>query len=1374
LNVAGRREKFGDVSRLDAATEALEDSIPQPMAEESDKKPIPAVDKTGEFFNVGAPLHAVRPGYIRRPADDMLYNSLVAGQFAHVIAPDRTGKTSLIAATSARLQNNGFKVASLDLEQIGERDGGTDAGRWYYSIAYRLSRQLRLKTDLQAWWQDHTILSNRQRLVEFYAQLILQNIQERVVVFVDEIQVIGELSFAEHLLASIRAAHNARATEPEFNRLSFVMIGECDPHSLAGDPQVSPFSVSTEVRLNDFTREDLNIFAAELNQPVADAERALDRVFHWTSGQPYLSQKLARAIAREDIDDDIDDVVDRLAMHQLAGRAAISSEPHMSHVHRAVMSDRKNYEAMLTTYGQVRKGMRIEYDPDSARHRQLLALGLVVTDDDGTFRIRNRVYESVFTASWANENLPLHWRGPAIAAAIVIALTAIPFAYTQLLPKPYLRIMSTATIDLDTVTDAYQNLRSFPGHDESADRMFQTVLENRARQATDRNEIRDIIRYAAILPGGPDIVEAMQADFWDRRAVDAMRSEQRDDALLASIESLSDSSQARRRRAASLVGDDYPALLATVPVQQADNIVFNADSGQLSYINGADVSQWSATGDAVEARESWTISALEVTPLVRRVIIDREGTASRIGLTVNVSHPRLDDIRMRLIAPSGRAAELTFSQPSSAANEEIRIGSGQLEPLMGESLTGTWSLTLRDEATGVTGHLMHWNLSLNSQVVVETFERGLDIPDPVERESENLWISGDGRYAIARALQSDSARLWDLNFAQAARTIAVPANQRVLGLSTGAEFLVTMTQSTVTLWRTTDGRRANVFELGASVASTMLSADGQYLVVTYQSDPDTFFEVWSLRDGEVVAELDVAGDPALFSIDASASHLAVADYDRAIRIWDIREGEQKAQFDLEFQPGRIELSRDGQALGVVLAGQGVALWRTDAPDAPVFEDSGPGEWQMAFSPSGARFVAGNHEEGMQTYRTADGLATGPLLDPGLAVATDRLFAFSADENLLVTAGVGDISRFWSLPTGAADAGQETDPSADADVWRDSGSARSAIAPGGERIAFGDRSGHVHIELVDGSSDSGVRDNEEISFLGHQGAVTSLAFSDDAALVASTGADGTVRIWDAHSGLPRPFYGRSSVTNVVNMEFSPSAKMLAVFGTQRVWLMDTESGAEIATVDLGEAHHDMAFASDQAIYVGGESGTLRSVYRDRTGNWHLRNEWRGERPIRHIEVAARQIVLVDAQNQVHLLDPASGQVSAGVFVLPSTVRDVAFSPNETRVLFRTGRWIHRALVTPTGLVWTDSVRSPKPMSGSRMAFDTSPPENGRATNLSADRVLILARDSGVTELAELHFNFGQGPALFGSRSELLEAWSERLRGPRPSVFAREGF
>jgi hypothetical protein len=394
------------------------------MTEKPENYPSDAVDKTGEFFSVGPPLHAVKLGYVRRAADDMLYRTLVAGNYAHVIAPDRTGKSSLIAATSARLQNNGFKVAVLNLSHIAERDGGTDAGRWYYSIAYRLLRQLRLKVDLQTWWQDNAILSNRQRLVEFFVDVILQNVQERIVVFVDEIQYLADVPFEEHLLPSIRAAHNARGTEPDFSRLSFAMFGECDPQNLALDPTMSPFVISQEVKLGDFSRADLDIFAAELNLSVADAELALDRIFDWTAGQPYLSQKLARSVAREQISGDIKGHVDRIAMHQIAGRGATRNEPHLGHLHRSVINDKKNCEPLLNLYGRIRKGIRVPHDSESIVQRRLMATGLAVEKSNGDLAVRNKVYETVFTARWANENLPLHWRGPAIAAVLMLLLTA--------------------------------------------------------------------------------------------------------------------------------------------------------------------------------------------------------------------------------------------------------------------------------------------------------------------------------------------------------------------------------------------------------------------------------------------------------------------------------------------------------------------------------------------------------------------------------------------------------------------------------------------------------------------------------------------------------------------------------------------------------------------------------------------------------------------------------------------------------------------------------------------------------------------------------------------------------------------------------------
>ncbi len=255
-------------------------------------------EATGEFFTVGTPINGLRASYIHRRADDLLYEAALARRHAHIIASHRSGKSSLISATAARLEAQGIRVAILDLNQIGTRDSSVDAGRWYYNVAYRLLRQLRIRFELQSWWQDKAMLGNRQRLFEFYSEILLQSIAQPIVVFIDEMQCVESLQFADQLLASVRSAHNARATDPEFMRLTFILLGECDPHVLVNEPDASPFNVTQAIVLDDFSRGDLDRFAPELPLDPRAAKEALDRVHFWTRGQPYLSQKLAKAVAR--------------------------------------------------------------------------------------------------------------------------------------------------------------------------------------------------------------------------------------------------------------------------------------------------------------------------------------------------------------------------------------------------------------------------------------------------------------------------------------------------------------------------------------------------------------------------------------------------------------------------------------------------------------------------------------------------------------------------------------------------------------------------------------------------------------------------------------------------------------------------------------------------------------------------------------------------------------------------------------------------------------------------------------------------------------------------------------------------------------------
>ena len=1316
------------------------------------------LDATGEFFSVGTPLHAVRAGYVRRGADDVLYETVVSGRYAHVIAPDRSGKSSLIAATAARLENNGIKVAILDLEQIGVRDAGTDAGRWYYSVAYRLLRQLRIRVDLQSWWQDKSILSNRQRLVEFYSEILLRNVHERIIVFVDEIQCIEELPFADQLLASIRAAHNARATDPEFSRLTFVLLGECDPLNLIDEPELSPFNITQPVALADFTRPELDLFATELNLPPEQAAAALDRVYFWTAGQPYLSQKLARAISRDEMDGDIAENVDRLATRQLAGRSALHNEPNMSHIHRQIVNDKRR-EALLNVYGRIRKGLEVPADLGSPLHRRLIAIGLVVIDEEGNLTIRNRLYAAVFTARWANENLPTHWKTPAIAVAIILAIVALPFWYTQLLPRSYVDALTSDTVELQYAADAYANLRSFPGHADTADNLFRSFLQQRAAAAGSGSEITTVSELARSLPDAGRLPEELLAGYWDAQAHDARREERRDDALLASIEALVLSTPQRRSQAAMLVADDYPLLRASLDGVANGELVFDPENRLLSSIEAAQVSQWSLDADGLQPRESWTLTALEVTPLVRRVFVDRQGTVARIGLVINISHARATDLRIKVIAPSGRAVEIDPGVERASANQDLRIPAAQLRDLVGESLSGTWSLSVRDEELGVAGRLVGWNLNLNSQGVVEDFQRGLNIADPVERETDNVWISDDGRYAVARAMQSDSARVWDLAFAAPVRAVAVNELEQLIGLSAGAQYLVTATQDAVHLWDTTTGARDATLAVGAASSTSMLTADRAHLLVQRRTDTDTTFELWSLDTGRIVASLDVAGTPALVSLDASGQRVAIADYDRAVRIWDLRNGEQIVQIDLEAQPSALSLASGGEVLGAVFGLAGVSVWRIDAPARPLLEEFAAGDWQLQFSSSGARALVGRAERGFQVYDTVHGRLLGPPLGASTPAGVSDLIGFSADEQIVVTGSAVAGVRFWQVPN-LPDLNESEHTEFARSIWTPSGDSVAVATPDASRIIIGDQNGNVHVVPADAGREGLLRRAQEISFFGHRAEVRRLVVSGNGQLAASVADDNTLRVWTVEDGLPRSFIAEIDGFAAERLAFEPGGERIAVLDAGSARILSAETGEQLARFDLGERHTAMSFADNGQLFIGSESGALRAIGRDATGNWTMQMLWKGEGEIRWLEAAprSRYLVLVDDSRLAQQFDLEDGRIGDATLRLPADVDEVSFTPGGLRVLFRTPNWVHRASSSANGLLWLDAVLAPKALAGARMVFGD--PQVDQAAALGNRLYLPVAAD-GYPRLAELSFASAHAQGLFGNKDQLLDEWSNRL-------------
>jgi tRNA A-37 threonylcarbamoyl transferase component Bud32 len=358
-------------------------------------------------LTVGGAVQAQAGTYLPRPADEQLLNVCRAGSFAYVLACRQIGKSSLMIATSDKLNQAGVRTAQIDLNSIGQR---TDAESWYFSFIDELADRLKLKIDVQVWWDTRPRLSTfTQRFLQFLREVILEEITENVVIFVDEIDMTLVLDFTDDFFAAIRSVYNERAQHPAYRRLAFVLLGVATPDELIKDQARTPFNIGQPITLRDFTLDECDPFRAELENSFHAQGRAyFKRVYEWTAGHPYLTQKLCAAILQEDapvLEAGDSGLVDRL-VHKLFLAPKARSEDNIQFVQTRVTGDPYAPE-MLKVYKRVLEGEKPVHDDEQSPPINRLKLYGLVVAQDGKLVLRNRLYERAFDLLWTKEMLRL-------------------------------------------------------------------------------------------------------------------------------------------------------------------------------------------------------------------------------------------------------------------------------------------------------------------------------------------------------------------------------------------------------------------------------------------------------------------------------------------------------------------------------------------------------------------------------------------------------------------------------------------------------------------------------------------------------------------------------------------------------------------------------------------------------------------------------------------------------------------------------------------------------------------------------------------------------------------------------------------------------
>lgn len=379
---------------------------------------------TTEFFKAGGTLPDHAPSYVQRPADDLLFTQVTAGQLCYVLTPRQMGKSSLMIRTVARLQATGVHTAIVDLSALGVH---VSSGQWYLGILTILAGELRLKTDVQAWWQARASLGVVQRFTDFINDVVLAQIKGRIVVFFDEIDSTLSLDFTDDFFAAIRVMYNLRASDSDYDRLTFVLLGVAAPADLSKDRNRTPFNVGQAIDLKEFIRADAQPLAAGLAAVYPDqGNQLLDRVFDWTSGHPYLTQKICSTLVSSRQNGDTQphaaEVVDRCVTKLFLADEA-TSEANLQFVQSRVKAY-PDVRSLLQLYRRVYQGEMVGEDRRSPRQNELRLIGLVDARQ-GSLQVRNEIYRRVFDLAWVKTNTPINWPRVVTIGALAVSMVAI-------------------------------------------------------------------------------------------------------------------------------------------------------------------------------------------------------------------------------------------------------------------------------------------------------------------------------------------------------------------------------------------------------------------------------------------------------------------------------------------------------------------------------------------------------------------------------------------------------------------------------------------------------------------------------------------------------------------------------------------------------------------------------------------------------------------------------------------------------------------------------------------------------------------------------------------------------------------------------------
>ena len=364
----------------------------------------------------------------------------------------------------------------------------------------------------------------------------------------------------------------------------------------------------------------------------------------------------------------------------------------------------------------------------------------------------------------------------------------------------------------------------------------------------------------------------------------------------------------------------------------------------------------------------------------------------------------------------------------------------------------------------------------------------------------------------------------------------------------------------------------------STVNSVAFSPDGQTLA---SGSSDNTVRLWDAHTRQHIRTLSGHTEQinsVVFSPDGTT--LASGSHDNTIRLWNVNTGRHKATLEHRSYVGGLAYSPNGDIL-ISITVTGLYLW--DTGTSTLRKTLTPGSvWEgtrsVVYSPD-SRTIA-SVSDGLDLWNADTGKHIARLENYGYYVGS---VTYSPDGRTLAS------TDYWSGTVTLWDA--HTGRHIRTLTGRSMGIPSLAYSPDGLTLACSDYQGvrlwHVgtgkHIGMLTGHTATG-----------HYGSVrhNSIVYSPDGETIASGSSDGTVRLWDIHTGQ----YHNTPIEHtefVYDVAFSPDGNIIAsVEGspwnsldpTVRLW--STASGEYLATLAHTPNVNSVAFSPQGNILASG--------------------------------------------------------------------------------------------------------------------------------------------------------------------------------------------